>query len=339
MEFKNTLIKSITAVLCVAAICISAVIGVGKIGDAKIEAAKASGTASSAGTQSGDTTPFEDGTTEDTAAPADEATSDAAQDQDAAADASADSTATDAEAPQQSSDSSSSSDAAPASSSSSSSSSSMPTTTAAILSYYNNATAKVVSTKAGYSKTRVVDNEKIEANLIFKQFKSLIYQFMGIGADNKYTENVAKGKWGENPYFLASKLSASDVTGAKCVKSGSDYVITINVKNGSSAANKSKPTTPANAPLDRTGICVGTEDKARFDHKTASVIYDAIQGTFKNADVKESYNNAVVKATINASTGNISSLTVTWNMNVTIDIGGAASASGISHVTFSNFKY
>ena len=167
----------------------------------------------------------------------------------------------------------------------------------------------------------------------------MIYKFMGIGADNKYSANVTKGNWGDKAFFFASKLTASDVTSAVCNASNGSYVITMKLKNGSSSADKSNPTTAPNSSLDKSGICVGTEDKGYFDHKTASVIYDAIQGTFASASVNESYSGATVKATINASSGQITNLVVEWNISVSIKIGTTATATGVSHVTYSGFSY
>jgi hypothetical protein len=210
-----------------------------------------------------------------------------------------------------------------------------------ILNYYNNAVNKAVSSKVGFSKTRITDNEKIDGSVVLQPMKDLVYQFMGIGAENAYTATVAKGKWGDVAFLCNSNLTASDITSVTCTQSGDNYVITLRLKNGSSAADKSNPTTPANTSLDKCGICVGTVDKAYYDHKTASVIYNAIAGTFAGAKIKENYSNATVKATINSDTDNLVSLVVEWNQEVTLSklTGMSAAASGISHVTYKDFKY
>ena len=65
-----------------------------------------------------------------------------------------------------------------------------PSSTADILNYYNAATKAAVSGKVGFAKHRETKNEKIDANAVVKQFKSLIYKFMGIGAENAYNETV-----------------------------------------------------------------------------------------------------------------------------------------------------
>lgn len=99
-----------------------------------------------------------------------------------------------------------------------------PSSTADILSYYNAATKAAFSDKAGFTKHRETKNENIEANAVVKQFKSLIYKFMGIGSENAYNETVTKGKWDSDTnrtYLRASTLGTGDVTAASCKQSGS----------------------------------------------------------------------------------------------------------------------
>lgn len=216
-----------------------------------------------------------------------------------------------------------------------------PSSTADILNYYNAATKAAVSGKVGFTKHRETKNEKIEANAVVKQFKSLIYKFMGIGAENAYNETVTKGQWNTdtNKYFLrASTLGTGDVTAASCKQSGSNYIITINIKNGNSYATKGTAT--CNAPLDKSGICVGDKDKGYYDHKRASCIYDAIDEVYGGAKVTESYSGAVVTATIDAATGHFVKLDVKFDITVNIDIGiGKPTATGTSYVSYSSFKY
>ncbi len=334
MDFKNTLIKSITAVLCVVALCITMVSVVGNYADAVIEAAKSTGSASSS--VEGDTEASDDTVADDSVATDDTVTDDGTVSDDAVADdntAADDSTSEDAtQAPAD--DKTPTEATKPAGNA-------MPKTTAEILSFYNGAVSKAVNAKVGYNKTRMTDNENMDGSAGLKLMKSLVYQFMGIGADNLYTEAVTKGNWGDRAYLFNSKLTAADVTSATCTQSGDNYVITLKLKSGSSAAGQSNPTTAPNTSLDKCGICVGSEDKGYFDHKTASVIYDAIAGTYAGAEIKESYSNATVKATVNATTGNIVSLVVEWNQSVTLSklAGMSATATGISHVTYKDFKY
>ena len=164
---------------------------------------------------------------------------------------------------------------------------------------------------------------------------------LGIGAENAYNETVTKGQWNTdtNKYFLrASTLGTGDVTAASCKQSGSNYIITINIKNGNSYATKGTAT--CNAPLDKSGICVGDKDKGYYDHKRASCIYDAIDEVYGGAKVTESYSGAVVTATIDAATGHFVKLDVKFDITVNIDIGiGKPTATGTSYVSYSSFKY
>lgn len=337
MDFKNTLIKSITAVLCVVALCITMVSVIGDYSEAVIEAAKSTGNALSSvagdAETSDDTVADDSVVTDDTVADDSTATDDVVVEDNTVADDSATEDATQDPTQAPSADKAPTDATKPAGNT-------MPKTTAEIVSFYNGAVSKAVNAKVGFYKTRTSDNEKIDMPAILGFAKGLIYQFMGIGPDNKYEENVTKGKWGDVSFLYNSKLTTADVTSASCAASGANYVITLKLKNGSSTAGKSNPTTAANTSLDKCGICVGTEDKGYFDHKTASVMYDAIAGTDSNASISEKYSNATVKATINASTGNIVDISVDWDMDVSMKVMGvSAKATGASHVKFKDFKY
>ena len=215
-----------------------------------------------------------------------------------------------------------------------------PTTTAEIIAYYNTTVNNAVAARVGFNKVRYTDNEKLNAGFLLKTFGDLLYQFMGIGAENKYTMDVTKGKWESDlphQYLRKSTLSEADVTKATCTVNGDLYTITMNVKNGSSSASKSAKAN--NSPIDKCGICVGDADKSYFDHKTAIVIYDAIDDVLGGAKISESYNNATVKAVINATTGQLVSLTIEYNISVVIDAAGGGNATGTTHILYKNFKY
>ena len=61
-----------------------------------------------------------------------------------------------------------------------------PTTTAEIITLYNNAVNSAYNAKAGFEKERSADNENLKTSGALGAFKDLVYQFMGIGAENKY---------------------------------------------------------------------------------------------------------------------------------------------------------
>ena len=216
-----------------------------------------------------------------------------------------------------------------------------PETKAEILALYNDSINKAYEAKVGFSKERYTNNENYDMSLALKAFKSLVEKFVGIGDDNKYTETVTKGKWesdANHEYLRKSTLTEADITNATCKEDGDSYVITINIKNGSSQGDENH--TSSTSSLDKCGICVGNEDKGYYDHKTGPVIYDAIAGTYAGAKVTESYSNAVATLKVNKTTGEISSFTVTFNISVGIDISvGSGTATGTTHVIYKNFKY
>ncbi len=334
MNLKQTIVKAICAIICVAILCVSIVSAIGTYTTAQIEAVK--GTASS-GALDAEELPYEESIADQMGSEDAGTVSDGTENSGEVAGEPSE----DGSTPQQPGEDGKTDAANPNAGAAAATPSAEPKTPIEVLNYYNNAVSKAVSAKVGFSKTRTTDNETMDGSIGLQAMKSLVYKFMGIGAENAYTVTVTKAKWGDVAFLANSKLAATDVTAANIAKSGDNYVITLKLKSGASSASQSNPTTAANAALDKCGICVGTEDKGYFDHKTASVIYDAIAGTYAGAEVKESYTNATVKATINASTGNLVNLVVEWNQSVTLSklLGMSATATGVSHVTYKDFKY
>ena len=215
-----------------------------------------------------------------------------------------------------------------------------PETSAEILALYNKTINDAYAAKVGFNKERYTDNEELNAGFLLKTFGDLIYSFMGIGAENKYTMDVTKGQWESDVphhYLRKSTLTEADLTGAKCTENNGKYTIVLNVKPGTSKASKSESWTKA--PIDKCGMCVGDLDKSYFDHKTAPVIYAAVGQVVKGAVIEESYKNAVVKAEIDAATGHLISLSVEFDISVVIDAAGGGNATGSTHVFYKNFKY
>lgn len=215
-----------------------------------------------------------------------------------------------------------------------------PETTAEIIALYNKTINDAYAAKVGFNKVRYTDNENLNAGFLLKTFGDLVYSFMGIGAENKYTMDVTKGQWESDVphhYLRKSTLTEADLTGAKCTENNGKYTIVLNVKPGTSKASKSESWTKA--PIDKCGMCVGDLDKSYFDHKTAPVIYAAVGQVVSGAVIEESYNNAVVKAEIDAATGHLINLSIEFDINVVIDTAGGGNATGSAHVFYKNFKY
>lgn len=215
-----------------------------------------------------------------------------------------------------------------------------PTDKAEILKIYNDATAKVMSKKVAFSKRRETKEGSFDAGLILRGFKDVVYKFMGIGAENVYTQSVAKNDGSYDHYIKKSTLTTGDINDATCkLNSDGSYDITIKVKNGNSyTAGGSNE--KYYAPLDKCGISAGQGDKGYWDHKTAQNMYAALSEVAKDAVVDEKYSNATVKATIDKD-GNLTKLDVTFDIDVNIDkvYGQSGHATGSSAVNFSGFKW
>ena len=215
-----------------------------------------------------------------------------------------------------------------------------PTDKAEILKVYNDALSKAVSNKVAFSKRRETKEKTFEAGLLLKAFKGVVYEFMGIGAENILQKSVAKNDGEYDKYLKKSSLSASDVNSATCkLNADGSYDITINIKNGSSYTAGGSGD-KYNAPLDKSGISVGSGDKSYYDHKTAQNMYGPISEIAKDAVVDEKYSNATVKATVDKD-GNLTKLDVTFDLDVNIDKvkGQSGHATGTTIINFSSFKW
>ncbi len=216
--------------------------------------------------------------------------------------------------------------------------------TAEVLKYYQDATAKVVSQKPGYTKTRSATNNGYKAGAVLSAFKGEVFKFLGIGAENKFEEKVKKGTntcddtCGD--YLKKSTLAASDVTSAKAVKSGSNYVITIGIKAGTSQTEGGK-NAKNNSPIDKSGICVGNTDRSGYDHKTALITYDALDDIAPSLTMYEKSSNGKFVATIDAATGEITKLVITWDASAEISkvYGSEATLAATTTVTYTNFGW
>ncbi len=216
-------------------------------------------------------------------------------------------------------------------------------TTDQVLTYYSAATAKVVKEKPGYTKTRSAGNEVYNAGGALLPFKDVVFQFLGIGAANKFEETVAKGTNTNDDqcgdYLKQSTLTSADVTSAKMVKSGSNYVITIAVKPGKSyiegGANASN-----SSPIDRTGICTGNKDRSGFDHKAAPLVYSAIADFAGTAVIDEETHNGKVVATVTPD-GKIVKLVISWDASAKLSkiLASKGDIAATTTVTYDKFGW
>ena len=260
---KQTVIKSVTALLCVIAVCVCSTLAIGKYTSAMVDVAKLTPAAQASSTGAGstvsgdDTTPAADDQsavpTDDTAAP------DAS---DPAADANAGTTDSDA------SSAGSSSSAGNANSGSASSTAADPTkySKAQIVDYYNNAiknTAKAA--KLAVTKTEnisiVVDTMKPDSDTLKKIInENVLSKYAKPSTESKsFTNGVASDKTKAIDYLPKSRLEAAGVKTASIVKNGSNYVVTIvTIAEKTTLQNpKAKYVEQCAAPLDLASVDLG----------------------------------------------------------------------------------
>lgn len=219
---------------------------------------------------------------------------------------------------------------------------SVPATTDEILAVYNDAINGAISAKAGYDKKRVTAIQSLEGGALMKigLVQDAVSDFLGVG-----TKDYPNAK-GKAEFMSKASLSASDVTSATCKEADGKYTITINLKDG--ASNSSASGKSDSSPLQKSGLYVGQGDKSAYDYKNADNIYVALNG-LDEASVEAVKLNATkgkIVAEIDAATGNISKLTVSFVFNANLTkvkyaIASINEATGIADttVTFTNFKY
>lgn len=331
----SAIISSISAVLCVAIVAVSISVCAGKVADNKIAVAEKLSSGAVSGDVSGDVSGAVSGDV--TGDVAGDATGDVAGDAtgDVAGDATVDSGA------QDSTDAPAGNDAQ--ANTNADAGSKAPSSVADVLKYYNTATKKAVDKKVLFSKERMSVEKTYEAGVALKTFKGLVYQFMGVGEENKYTATVTKEDTVDSyhKFLQASSLTAANVKNATCVDKNGIYTITIQLKDGSSSVQGGSVKSAGGTALDKCGISQGEGDKNYWDHKNAQNVYDAIDDIAGSANISESYSNAVVTATINSKTGNITSLVVKFNFKYDISnvMGSKGTATGSSTVEMKNFKW
>ncbi|MDD6275752.1 MAG: hypothetical protein PUB20_02870 [Clostridia bacterium] len=309
---KETIIRCVTAVLCVICLCVTTTVGIGKVSDAKISAAEKAGTAAS------DNSAIPSGS-DDNAAPADDATAaddTAPADDSAATDATDASAETPADAATDNSGSQTNTNAsAGTTTAGASNAAKVPATPAEITAYYNTAINKVIGAKAGYTKTRKTELKSLDGGALLKMqiVIDMVNQFLGVGTTN-FTNTKGKAE-----YLSKASLSASDVKSATCQNSNGVYTITLTLKDGASSASASG--TSDTSPIAKSGLYCGKGDKIAYDYKSSENIYSALNNTDGASveSVKGTTYNTKIVAKIDSKTGNLTSLNASfdWKADLT----------------------
>lgn len=285
---KQTVFKSITAILCVIAFCIASSSAFGKIGDAIVESAKYTpGSAIAAGSNAADDGSADVADTDmdipdDSAADVDDGSS---ADADTDADTSADSEqATDA--------SSSNTGSSTSANKTNAASTDDPTkyTKAQVVAFYN----KALKTTASAKKLTATKNETIsivvdELSINSDKIKQIINEDV-LSRYAKpttevmtFTNGVASDNSKAADFIPKAKLEAAGAKSAKITKSGSNYVVTI-----VSVAEKTTLTNPTGKYISQCG----------YPLNLASVDL----GSFiKITQADMNYSGVTIKATINSN--------------------------------------
>lgn len=205
-----------------------------------------------------------------------------------------------------------------------------PTSKADIVKLFNDASAKVVSAKPGFTKKTVTTVPSLEMGALakIKIVRTTVADFLGEGTS---TVSVAKGK-SNSAQYVKSALSAGDVTNAtaKLSADGKTYDVTITVKN-------------------ETNPIKGKSALGRFtnDYKDANEIKKGLdEAGVKLSSLTMKSTSVVIKAQIDAATGQFKSLNYNIKQSaemtdVQYTIAKVAKATGkvVNDVTFSGFKY
>lgn len=185
-----------------------------------------------------------------------------------------------------------------------------PTSVQGVLDLYNNSINKVISEKAGYTKSRTTTINTLDGGALLKiqLVVDMVHDFLGSGTTD-YTNEKGKAEYLSKASLTKDDLSAVDIQEADGL-----WVITLGLKPGQSQASGagSSDTTP----IQRSGLYVGKGDKKAFDYKSSENIYTAINGVAKAESAKETVTRTSITAKIDPATGNIVELTIDWDWNV-----------------------
>ena len=209
-----------------------------------------------------------------------------------------------------------------------------------VLATYNNAINKVITEKAGYTKKRTTDLSNLNGGGLLKLpiVFDMVNDFLGVGTTD-YKNEKGKAEFLSKASLTKNDLSSIDVNTTDGVQT-----IKLGLKNGQSQANASGASDTS--PLSRSGLYVGKGDKKAFDYKNSENIHTAINGVAKAESAEEKVTDAKIEAKIDAATGKMISLNVTWKWHVkltkvaysiaSVDI---AEGDATSTVVVSDFKW
>lgn len=218
---------------------------------------------------------------------------------------------------------------------------SAPSSVAEIVEMYNNAVNKAVNDKAGYTKQRTTTIQEMNGGALLKiqLVKDMINNFLGVGT----TEYI--NRKGYSKYLLNASLTSADIKSAACEKSGQNYTVTLNLKDGSSSANAvSKKDSSA---LARCGLVTGKVADPEYDYLSSGCVYESISGVddVSVKSIKATNTNVKIVAVVDGE-GKLLSLTASYDWTVEMEsikytLVSVKKADGKAHtaVVISDFEW
>ena len=213
----------------------------------------------------------------------------------------------------------------------------VPQTKAEILKLYNSAVTQAAERRASFTKTRKTEKDYYHDSPLLKPFKSYVVDFMGL--DQEKSSSVTSGTEHYERYLQKAKLTEADVTSAEFKPDGNGGgTITLHVKSGHSSIDGGSDSVYV-APIDRSGIAVGTDDRSEWDHKTARNAYAAIADTYAGVKVEEDYDNAVIRAQVDKD-GALTGLNADFDLHFVISkiLGSTGDAKAHTTVRYTDFR-
>ena len=235
-----------------------------------------------------------------------------------------------------------------------------PTSTAEILQLFNEATAKAVSLRPGYSKTRYTKITELNFGALGalgglgsqSAVMETVYAFFGVESSGEGTLAYRVKKGESSSLLRASEWTMEDIKSASAEPDGKGgYIVTLRVRGGATRWGGEGGNDPgsgtAKSAVDNGPFCYGEDDSPDYDHKTALNLYYTVNHTegASTKDIGETVTGAQFTAKID-SRGRLTGLT--GRLDMRIDVYHAQysiitlkgnSGEGYSEVTYSDFKY
>jgi hypothetical protein len=215
----------------------------------------------------------------------------------------------------------------------------VPTTTEELVALYNTSVNKVVNNKAGYKKERTTTVSKIDAGSYTSVASGIVKDFLGEGT-NKF--NNAKGTAN---CFRESTLTSTDVKSATCELKDNQYIITLNLNDGSSTATGSSKTD--SSAITRCGLLTGKTVTTDVDYINSECIYGSLAAEkIKAENITADNSNVRIVVVIDATTGNMVSYTASFdwsavinNLSVSLIKVKKATGTAYTEVKLSDFEW